>query len=379
MWGRIWIAATLSMAPVALAQLPPAAPMDQTALDACGALPVAEQQACAERVLAPAPEQLTAARERAIVSAGYFRRTAERIAGSGAARDLAFAAALRRIAALQLAHAGQQDVIDSVPVDAQADAWWQAAERAGDDVLALTLLLQAAKSGDAAGRNRASARWRMLEPDNLAALTAADAPAESLLSAAQGTTRYDSQAYPRLRWMIERLAVLPPTALEAAAIGPEASAGEGVDPQHLATLTATGIWLAEWLPAFQPLTQSCRDAALTATPTRHDQCAHVARVLAEHADITLAQSIGVGMLARLARTGAERADAQRRRRQLDWVLYQRGELESRVVGEAVERFMHALRDPAIRNEIELAERQLRDAGVPLDPPAGWQSPWRREG
>jgi hypothetical protein len=96
----------------------------------------------------------------------------------------------------------------------------------------------------------------------------------------------------------------------------------------------------------------------------------VAEILAHRSDTRLAESVGIGMLESLAGNGAERSEAARLRRRFDWQLVQAIPLQD----ENGVRFLRLFRDPAVRDERELTGRMLREAGIPLEPPPGWQPP-----
>lgn len=352
-----------------------------------GAMPIADarcedlledgSEACPESESAPSAEELQRMRQAHRSAAAYHARVAQALAGGDEPRDLALAVVLRRIAEDRRAFADGQAAM-SLQRDAEAERWWQDAyERSGSDVLAQTLLLHAAKAGMENQRRQAATRWSALEPDNLAAMMAADAPVDTWLPTARRATRYDSHAYARLRWTAERLQAFRPSVDEAAAFA-DPFGRAGTDPRRTATIIAMGIWTAEWLTGFQQIVESCRGDAL-ATPSRAADCRHVAAVLSDASDVMIAQGIGHAMQSQLAETGAERKRAEQARRRFHWQMHRRGEIASADPDADFTQFLRLLDDPEVRSEREIQARQLAEAGVPADPPDDWQSPWHAPG
>lgn len=335
-------------------------------LEECQARPPAEVGACLEGLFRPTPEDEARQRASARAAAAHYARAAAAIAAGGGARELAFAATLQNLAASTRAAAADPALRERrVPDDPQAAAWRRAAAaRAADDVLVQTLLLQAESDAPAS----AAPRWQALEPDNLAAWMASKVDIDVLLAAARDATRYDSHTYPRVRWMVQMIRAQPLDAGERAAL---VAAGVEVTGDLLseeqALIWAMGMDTAVARPSWLPLMQACRDAALAATPTRRDDCRHIAGLLADRSDTAMAEGVGIGMLQRLAATPAERADADRRKRRFDWQMHHRV-----ATPDASARFLRAFADPAIRTERELIARMLQEGGVAPEPPAGWQ-------
>lgn len=348
----------------------------RAAVEACDARPAAERAPCVEAALAPTPEQAARLAAGQQWTHAYNSRIASALAASGAARELAFAATLQRVAGWSAhAMAGAGDERRIAPSDPRVDAWWRdAAALAGDDVLAWTLLVQ----DDARMREQAATRWQTLEPDNLAAWLAGNPIAEALLAAAARATYYDSHFYPRVRWRVSALRAYPPSASEAQALlATRDSASAAFDPEEFAAIAAFASDMVVAMPVLQPLMHGCRGEALAATPTRRAECRHAADIMANRSDSMLAESVGIALLKETAESDGERAQAAQRRRRFDWQMYQRMDLDvdsQRGTG----RFLRLFRDPSLRNERDLTERMLREAGVPLDPPVGWTMPMRGE-
>ena len=342
----------------------------QAAIDACHARAAPERDACLEKLLAPTPDEAARVLAGQQWTAAYSSRVARELAASGAARELAFAASLHR--ASRPYTVTDRGIEPGRPLpDPLADAWWrQAAARAGNDVLAWTLLVQ----DEPRMREQAAARWQALEPDNLAAWLAGEPTVDRLLSAVVHATHYTSHLYQRLRWMAATLRAHPPSAAEARAwLAIPDGAPAAFDPEQFATIAAFGIDMAVATPALLPLMQACRAQGSAMTPTRRQQCRHVAGLMADRSDTQLAESIGIGLLKTLAGSDLERDEAARRRRHLEWQQFQRFILDGGGQGQE-QRFLKLFRDPSLRNERELTERMLREAGVPLEPHAGWTMP-----
>ena len=299
---------------------------------------------------------------------GWSQRSAAALAATRAPRELAFAALLRG-----LADAPPLDPDDDTPSrpatpDPQATAWRRdAAARAGDDVLANTLL---AYGGDEATRLRAAQRWLGADPQNLAPLLMRGGSADALLSDARTATRFDLGMLEQVRWMQTALLRTPPTATERAALADD---GDFVAEEH-AAIQAMGLWAAVAIPGLQSLMDGCGADALRATPARIQDCRHVARLMAERSDTQLGTMIGLALLDRTAGNAAERADVQARRRTLDWRHLEWGRASMALPRDGAPQLVRLLADPAIRTESDLVTRALQEGGVPLEPPAGWQPP-----
>ena len=105
-----------------------------------------------------------------------------------------------------------------------------------------------------------------------------------------------------------------------------------------------GIWATKSL-AFQTIVVACREAALSATPTRRSDCRHVAQVLSDASDTLLGRAVGLVMLVNTANDASERAAAVERRRRHDWQMLQWSQVTSRQPNNGVDEFARLLRDP----------------------------------
>lgn len=336
----------------------------------------------AARAQAPAPEPAVAQPDEAEMQAmrateAYYARIAPQLAASGRPRELALAAVLLQIATTDWPEGVPPDgdaPSQPSPRDPRIDQWQQlASARAGKDVLANALLMQADTPGDARLRAGAADHWRKLEPDNFAPLAFLAGPADALLAAARGTSRFDLHLYDQVRWMRAALIAHPPTAAETAG----QLNGEQVPLDEAATIAAMAIATAIAIPPLKPIFDACSNGALTATPTRRADCRHVADLMADHSDSQVGQFVGIGLLKNLATTAQQQADAAARRRSMDWRMQQWGKLSSEQPRGGSPQFTRLLGDPSIDSEQALVARLLTDAGIPLEPPPDWQPPQRR--
>lgn len=332
----------------------------------CAAFPVVAQAPYSRFNETPVVQQETTADKGAWSS--WSERSAAALAASVQPRELAFAAVLRNLA--NTAPANPENDTPSQPAapDPQAAAWRRdAAARAGNDVLANTLL---AYGSDEATRLRAAQRWLGADPRNLAPLLMRGGNADVLLSDARTSTRFDLGMLEQVRWMQAALLRTLPTASERAAF---ADAGDFVAEEH-AAIQAMGLWAAVAIPGLQPLMEGCDVDALRTSTSRAQDCRHVARLMAEHSDTQLGTMIGLALSERTAQGAAERAEVQARRRTLDWRNLEWGRASMDLPRDGAPQLVRLLADPSIRTEADLVSRALQEAGVPLEPPAGWQPP-----
>ncbi|VXB12949.1 conserved exported hypothetical protein [Luteimonas sp. 9C] len=298
----------------------------------------------------------------------WSHRSAAALAATGQPRELAFAAVLRGLADAPPEQADTDTPSQPATPDAQASAWRRdAAARAGSDVLANALL---AYSADEATRLRAAQRWLGAEPQNLAPLLMRGGGVDALLADARVATRFELGMLDQVRWMQAALLRTPPTPAERIAL---AEAGDFV-PTEQAAITAMGLWAAVAVPGLDPLMQGCTAEMAAANATRARDCRHVADLMADASDTQLGEMLGLALLERLATTQAERAGAQDRRRAFDWRMLEWGRANAALPRDGAGQFVRFLADPSVRTEADLTARALQAAGIPLDPPAGWQPP-----
>ncbi|MET0329123.1 MAG: hypothetical protein ABW163_10185 [Luteimonas sp.] len=334
---------------------------------ACTVVPVANAQAPYARFddapVATAPDDASQAAWRS-----WSQRSAAALAATGQPRDLAFAAVLRGVADTDPDRLDADVPLQPSAADPQAAAWRRdAAARAGTDVLTHVLI---AHGADDVTRRRAAQRWLGEDPQNLAPLLARGGDVGSLLSDARGATHLDLRMLDQVRWMQAALLRTPPTAQERNAL---ADAGEFVPAEH-AAITAMALWSAIARPEFAPLMQGCDAPALRTDAARARDCRHVADLMANRSDTQLGSMLGLVLLDRLASTPAERADAQQRRRHLDWQMLEWGRATADLPRDGASQFVRFLADPSIRSEADLVARALAEAGIVAQPPPGWTPP-----
>lgn len=298
----------------------------------------------------------------------WSQRSAAALAATGQPRELAFAAALRGLADANPEQPDTDAPSQPVAPNAQAAAWRRdAAARAGTDVLANALL---AYSLDEATRLRAAQRWLGADPQNLAPLLVRGGGVDALLADARVATRFELGMLEQVRWMQAALLRTPPTPAERAGF---AEAGEFVPTEH-AAIIAMGLWAAVAVPGLGPLMQGCDADTMGANATRARDCRHVAGIMANGSDTQLGTMLGLALLERLATTQAERVDLQARRRAFDWRMLEWGRANAALPRDGAGQFVRLLADPSIRSEADLIAGALQEAGIPLEPPAGWQPP-----
>ena len=326
---------------------------------ACVVLPLHAQQP---------PEQPDQIDARAIAAQrvwrNYQQRVAVLLAETGQPRDLALAAGLQDFASI--------DAEGQIPDNATTAAWRRAAaQNAGADVIANSMLMMGEDAGGAL-REAVARRWAQAEPDNIAPRLLLQDGAEIVLAQARDMRRFDLHMYDQVRWIQSALLRHPPSAAERAVLLGD---GGGTVEEH-AAISAMALWSAVAVPSLQPLTQACQESALRSAPARRADCPHLARVLVGYSDSTLGRMLGTGMLERMAGNASERAEAQALRRRMDWQMLEWGRIATAQERDGAAQFVRLLGDPSVQTEQDLVERILAEAGVPLDPPAGWQPPRR---
>ena len=303
----------------------------------------------------------------------YTMRLAGRFEQTDDARAQAFAAVLRGNEMLASRDAPPAGDVPSmrVPADGPSRARLQAAAaKAGGDVIANQLLIAAARADAAGLRTEAARRWQAADPGNAMPLLYMDLPAETLLVEARRATHADPRMYDLVRWMMSAMLRHPPTPEEQALLAEE----EAFHVDEHAAISAMALWAAVIAPGYSGLMQSCRGEALRAAPTRHGDCRHVATLLAGPVGSAADQGIGLAMLRELAGSAAERSEVEARQRKLYWQMMEWGRVSMAQPRDGAAQFVRLLGDEGIRTEQQLVERVLQEAGVPLDPPAGWSPP-----
>ena len=317
----------------------------------------------------PAVEQ-EQARAAADAWQGYATRVARALGQSDGARDLALATVLE-------ATAGPADETGIAPPTAEATAWRDAAASrgAGDAITQQLLLAAAIAGGDPDAADAAAGRWQALSPGNLAPSMFQGLRADAVLGVAAQASHNAPDHFALQRWVAGAMRRHPPTAAEWAAFGdgsqlsPDASAA-------LAAVTVQGLLV----PDYRDVLGACTGRQLGA-PGRAAACRHMSGLLLSRPETLLDERIGLSMARALTRSAAERAPLDARRRGVDWREEQMAALARREGGGATAADAHAraLADASIDTEDALVRRILSEAGVALQPPAGWRAPWERPG
>lgn len=301
----------------------------------------------------------------------YHARIATALAASRDVRDQAFAEILRQPATAPDGTSPSGDAPSrAAPRDPAADARLRAiAARAGDDRLANQLLVVAAGAPGSPERIAAAQRWHAADPGNLVPLLYAGSAVDAVLVEARRATHAATHLYDVVRWMASAYARHPLTEAERAAL----AGGEPYHPEEAAAMSAMAIWASAAGPAYGGLADACRGNALRTAPTRASDCRHIATLLAEQSDSVLGRVVGLSMLRELATDNAERTAIDAQRRTMDWRMLQWGRIARQQPRDGAEQFVRLLRE-GVASELQLAERVLQEASVPLEPPAGWSPP-----
>ncbi|NCT67639.1 MAG: hypothetical protein GXC76_08340 [Rhodanobacteraceae bacterium] len=262
--------------------------------------------------------------------------------------------------------------------DAAADAadalLQRALAAAPDDMLAHWLAVQRylGQKQDELDARSASVLTRR-EPDNAAswlpavALAARGGDAAALdaaLARMAAATRYDDHFAAALRAWMEAFERQPPQ-----------HTGR-LDAEGAAFMAALARASALAVPAYGPLFAACKGADGTPLPAqRRGQCNAIGRLLLHAGTTRIDRDIG----ARLLRYGGDAAPTEADRamiRRLAWQQQQAAPL--RIDEDPVALRAYATDWRSCTDEVEVIERALRRAGLPVEPPADWTPP-RRDG
>jgi hypothetical protein len=304
---------------------------------------------------------------------GYLWYLADRLGRNGGPREFALAAHVR-------AMAGVRDVriVGGLRlIDAKTQRWLGDAERMGkDDPVVQALLLHRFSDGDPTYRRQnAIRRWRDNDIDNLAPLltvgsTDETLPIDELLASARSTVRADFYFDDIVRPLVKAVQEDPPSTASRRALPDTAvDAPEALGAQLGATIWATSVDVA-----FQALVKACRGEALDATPRRRADCRHVARLLSEESDTLIGRGIGMNMRLRTYANEDELRAAAVAYRRFHWQSKQWNALQERDPVDAERTFARMLTADNDITEYEIMQRTLIDAGISMEPPAGWVGP-----
>jgi hypothetical protein len=173
---------------------------------------------------------------------------------------------------------------------------------------------------------------------------------------------YDDYAGTSLQALANSVGILPPP---ATALDPRVGAGAA----GLQAMIVFGIAATQPQPALHAVAELCqppaRDAALRA------DCLRLGKTL-EWGSSPLARSLGLHLRETLAEDAAARTQAQRERRDLIWQVQRFAELTARAQRDPAQaRHLLALARKG-GTEMSLMFAALRDAGLPVNAPVGWE-------
>jgi hypothetical protein len=356
---------------IALAILLGACRQDSAPLDEAGR-PVSAHDASPAR---GAPTQAIRAREaasRSPVSASAQQghpdmlTLADEVAALGDGQALALAAMLRDGAMLG---AGPQGTVgpDAPPkrMDEKVREWIDEAQRRAPDEVTVLVLAVYLERYDEARRQALVARWRALEPQNLAPLFHATLPETALFEAAAATSAYDSHYDDVLRLFIDALLRTSPSALARMA-----GSQPGLTREEQAATLALVFWASSGTPPFQRLSTPCRAEDLSAT--RKQACRRIAEVLLRRSDVLIAEGIGASIFLRGPGTAAEKAEANVYKREGDWLGTCTSLAYQRDPRGLARRFAQLIRGGQHVTERAVMRQLAIESGFPPSPPAGWQ-------
>lgn len=302
----------------------------------------------------------------------YHHSLADALAAEKLPGSLALAALLRETwawgdAVSDAVSNGSVPAVPDAHRDPQVLAWRKAAEeQAGNDVAVDEVLAGIAVDSEDPGSQRTAAkRWAQAEPDNLAPLFFTGDPPEAVLAAARSRNRFDLHWLDQVRWIaaaIER----HPELVDPQDLDPD---GQHFSSEQLAESEAKAMAA---LPRSGPLLHACEGAELSMTRTRRADCDVVGHVLYETSDTWLARQLGICILEGTTTDPDALAALRTAKRRAQWQLRQEGVLVEGQPRRVLDSQHALLADPTIRTEMQLVERTLEDARMPLDPPANWQ-------
>lgn len=291
---------------------------------------------------------------------------ADDVAALGDGQSLALAAMLRDGAMLG---AGPQDTVvaDAPPkrMDEKVREWIDEAQRRAPDEATVLVLAVYLERYDEARRQALVARWRALEPQNLAPLFHATLPESALFEAAAATSVYDSHYDDVLRLLIDSLLRASPSAL--ARMG---GSQPGMTREEQAAALALVFWASSGTPPFQRLSTPCRAEDLSAT--RQQECRRIAGALLHRSDVLIAEAIGAGIFLRGPGTAAEKAETKVYKRDGDWLGTCTSLAYQRDPRRLARRFAQLIRGGQHVTERAVMRQLAIESGFPPSPPAGWR-------
>ncbi|MEI7035150.1 hypothetical protein [Fulvimonas yonginensis] len=243
-------------------------------------------------------------------------------------------------------HGPAQRWVQLADCDARADAC--------PDAAALAALLEEAPDN--------AAVWLLELGQDVRNGKSAEARAD-LARAAQATL-YDDYTGTSLKALADGVSLLPPP---QATLDPDAAAG-AAGVQAMIVYGIAGMQPQPALPAAARLCEDAGDdAALVA------DCRRLAKTL-EWGSSPLARSLGLHLREQLAANDDEREQARRERRALVWQVQQFAGLAARAPGDRALALQLLALARGGGTEMSLMLAALRKAGLPAEPPAGWEPP-----
>lgn len=250
-------------------------------------------------------------------------------------------------------------------MDDKVREWLDDAQRRAPDDTTLLVLAIYLERYEQARRQSLVARWRALEPRNLAPLLYETLPEEALFEAAMTTSVYDSHYDDVLRLIIDTL-----SRASSSSLARLRAATPGQSQEELATSIAITFWAVAGLPAFQRVTTPCR--AGTLDDARRLECRWIASVLLHRSDTVISEAIGAGLIARGLGSPAEQDEARRYKREGDWLATCIGQIEQRNPRMLARRFAQLIRGGMQTSERMVMRQIVVEAGFPPSPPTSWQ-------
>jgi hypothetical protein len=341
-----------------------AAPLDEAsrAVPATPPARSAPAQAAQTRAAETRPHAATAAQQ------GHpdMLTLADEVAVLGDGQALALAAMLRDGAMMG---AGPESTVGPktppTRMDGKVREWIDEAQRRAPDEVTVLVLAVYLERYDEARRQALVARWRALEPQNLAPVFHATLSEAALFETAAATSVYDSHYDDVLRLIIDTLSRASSPAL--ARMG---AAQPGMTREEQAAAMALVFWATSGIPAFQRLSTPCRAEALSAT--RQQECRRIAGVLLHRSDVLIAEGIGAGIFLRGPGTAAEKAEANVYKREGDWLGTCTNLAYQRDPRGLARRFAQLIRGGQHVTERAVMRQLAIESGFPPSPPAGWQ-------
>lgn len=250
-------------------------------------------------------------------------------------------------------------------IDAQVRRWRDEAERRGGSEITTLLMLLYLERGDTPRKRALVARWRRLEPHNLAPLLYDAAPGTDLLAAASATTVADAHYDDVLRAVVDALSRAASPTLS------RLQAAESKDsPEGYKLTLAMAFWTTAALPPTHRITAPCREQPLASQ--RRAQCLHIARVLWHRSDIIVLDMVGTAMVRRLSDAAEEKAAAEAFRNEYAWLSSRITEAYRKDNRAYARRFMQGLFATPDVTERGMMRLLVAEAGFPPAPPPGWR-------